>query len=153
MSFIFSPLHIFFCCLKGEGGEILASGSLNMLVSPQSYEYKHTPYLNTVIFPSSAVSISIKRPNNLHLLLLRSPHTLTLLPTAVCPLIHSTIYVLRSSTPGALLQAGMANTAMPSPPDSLSRVSFILGGRGCLFSLPLAPSCKSSIPGCRQRKP
>lgn len=118
MSFIFFPptYHVFFCCLKGEGGEVLSSGSLNMLVPPQSYEYKHTSYLNRVIFRSSAASISIKTK---HLENQPAPTASTFsphshfLPTTLCSLIHSTIYVLWKlypccSTPGRCGQYGNA---------------------------------------------
>lgn len=57
----FSTSHFFLQFLRGGGGgEIPFSGPLNVLVSPQSQEYKHTSYLNTVISISFAKSIRIK---------------------------------------------------------------------------------------------
>ena len=137
--FFFPLYHVFFCCLKGEGGEILSSGSSNMLIPPQSYEYKHTSYLNTVIFWSSAASISTKTEHLENQSALTastfSPHS-HFLPTALCSLIHSTIYMLWKLYPSCSTPGRCGQMAMPSPPNSLSRVNFILGDTGCLFLIP-----------------
>ena len=128
---------------------------LKYAVSPQSYEYKHTSYLNTVIFLSSAASISIKTKQPTSTASTLSPHSHSSSHHSLLPysLNHSLNLCVVEALPQLLYSRQMwpiwQCPLLPTP--CLGWVSFWEAKAAC-FSLPLAPSCKSSIPGCRQRK-